>query len=65
MYESEPEAELGDKRLFQPRGKTLGGTSSINGMVYVRGAKADFDHWRQFGNVGWSYECRSRRSLPS
>jgi choline dehydrogenase len=56
MYESEPEEELNGKRLFQPRGKTIGGTSSINGMVYVRGARADFDKWRDLGAVGWGYE---------
>ena len=42
--------------MYAPRGKTLGGTSSINGMVYIRGIASDFDVWRQLGNVGWSYE---------
>jgi len=56
LYESEPEPELEGRRIVQPRGKVLGGSSSINGLVYIRGQKEDFDHWRQLGNVGWSYE---------
>ena len=55
MYETEPEAELNNRRIYQPRGKVLGGTSSINGLVYVRGQPEDFDTWAQMGNVGWSY----------
>lgn len=56
LYETEPEPELMNRRILQPRGKVLGGSSSINGLVYIRGQKEDFDHWRQLGNVGWSYE---------
>ncbi len=56
LYESEPEPELNGRRIIHPRGKVLGGSSSINGLVYIRGQKEDFDHWRQLGNVGWSYE---------
>ncbi len=56
LYETEPEPELMNRRIIQPRGKVLGGSSSINGLVYIRGQKEDFDHWRQLGNVGWSYE---------
>jgi choline dehydrogenase len=56
LYESEPEPELNGRRILQPRGKVLGGSSSINGLVYIRGQKEDFDHWRQLGNVGWSAE---------
>ena len=56
MFESEPEAEMNGRRLFQPRGKVLGGTSAINGMVYMRGDPADYDEWRQRGCVGWDWE---------
>ena len=56
MYESEPEAQLGGRRLYQPRGKVLGGTSSINGMVYMRGNAADYDEWRQRGCTGWDWD---------
>jgi choline dehydrogenase len=56
LYESEPEPGLNGRRIIQPRGKVLGGSSSINGLVYIRGQKEDFDHWRQLGNVGWSHE---------
>jgi choline dehydrogenase len=55
-YESEPEPELRNRTLYQPRGKGLGGTSSINGLIYVRGTKPDFDSWARLGNNGWSYE---------
>ncbi len=56
LYSSEPEPELDGRRIVQPRGKVLGGSSSINGLLYVRGQPADFDHWRQLGNAGWSFE---------
>ena len=56
MFESEPVAGLGNRTSYQPRGKTLGGTSSINGMIYMRGTAADYDGWRQRGCEGWSYE---------
>ncbi|HVY16062.1 MAG TPA: choline dehydrogenase [Rhodopila sp.] len=55
-FETEPDPGAGGRRIFWPRGKVLGGSSSINGMVYIRGQKEDFDHWRQLGNAGWSYE---------
>src|SRR2546430_10073031 len=55
-YTSEPEAELNNRRIIQPRGKVLGGSSSINGLLYIRGQPADFDHWGQLGNSGWSFD---------
>ena len=55
-FESEPELYCGGRRFNLPRGRGLGGTSSINSMMYVRGAPADYDEWRALGNVGWSYD---------
>ncbi|HWK41184.1 MAG TPA: GMC family oxidoreductase N-terminal domain-containing protein [Croceibacterium sp.] len=52
---TEPEPHLNDRRLFLPRGRLLGGSSSINGMVYMRGHSADFDRWAQKGARGWSH----------
>jgi len=54
-YESEPEPALGGRRLHTPRGKGLGGSSSINGMVYVRGNPLDFERWQDEGARGWGY----------
>ena len=54
-YQSEPEPHLGGRRLACPRGKVIGGSSSINGMVYVRGHARDFDTWSEMGAQGWSY----------
>ncbi|WP_299879797.1 choline dehydrogenase [uncultured Sulfitobacter sp.] len=54
-YMSEPEPHLGGRKLACPRGKVIGGSSSINGMVYVRGHARDFDHWEESGARGWSY----------
>ena len=56
LYNSEPEPELNNRRIIQPRGKVLGGSSSINGLLYMRGQREDFDHWRQLGNAGWSFD---------
>jgi len=56
MYQTEPEPGLDGRSVFQPRGKVLGGSSSINGLLYVRGQHEDYDRWRQRGNVGWGYE---------
>jgi|DEB19_MinimDraft_3_1074340.scaffolds.fasta_scaffold06762_2 choline dehydrogenase len=55
FYHSEPEPGLGGRRLHTPRGKVLGGSSSINGMVYVRGNPLDFERWQEEGASGWSY----------
>ncbi|MEP1963541.1 choline dehydrogenase [Tateyamaria sp.] len=54
-YQSEPEPHLGGRRLACPRGKVIGGSSSINGMVYVRGHAMDYDHWAETGADGWAY----------
>ena len=54
-YRTEPEPHLGGRRLACPRGKVIGGSSSINGMIYVRGHARDFDHWRDQGADGWGY----------
>ena len=55
QFETEPQENLAGRRIPWPRGKTLGGSSSINGMVYIRGHARDYDQWRQFGLAGWSY----------
>ncbi|AUH32020.1 GMC family oxidoreductase [Paracoccus tegillarcae] len=55
-YKTEPEAGLNGRVLNYPRGKVLGGCSSINGMIYMRGQAADFDGWRQAGNPGWGWD---------
>ncbi|MBV8472552.1 MAG: choline dehydrogenase [Hyphomicrobiales bacterium] len=59
-YESEPEPQLNGRRLHCPRGKVLGGSSSINGLVYVRGNPLDFERWEEAGAKGWAY----RHVLP-
>ena len=54
-FQSEPEPHLGGRRLVTPRGKVIGGSSSINGMIYVRGHACDYDHWAESGAHGWAY----------
>ena len=54
-YESEPEPQLNGRRMWQQRGKVLGGSSSINAMAYIRGHALDYDHWVKMGAKGWSY----------
>ena len=56
MMSTEPEAGLNGRSLSYPRGKVLGGCSSINGMIYMRGQAADYDQWRQSGNTGWGWD---------
>jgi choline dehydrogenase len=56
LYSAEPEANTNGRRVPVPRGKMLGGSSSLNGMAFVRGQAQDFDTWAQMGNQGWSYE---------
>ena len=55
VFKSQPEPHLNGRKLVTPRGKVIGGSSSINGMVYVRGHGRDFDHWAQMGATGWSH----------
>lgn len=74
-FETEPERELEQRRLFIPRGKLLGGSSAINAMIYIRGNPADFDGWASLGATGWSYadvlpffvssEDQARGALPA
>ena len=55
-YETEPEPHLADRRLFWPRGKVLGGSSSINAMCYIRGQAEDYNEWADAGNPGWRFD---------
>ena len=56
LYASEPQANTGGRAIPVPRGRMLGGSSAINGMVWVRGQRQDYDHWAQLGNRGWSWQ---------
>src|SRR5512145_2827152 len=55
-YETEPQPSLRSRRLFWPRGKVLGGSSSINAQMHVRGNRADYDGWAALGNTGWGFD---------
>jgi choline dehydrogenase len=56
-YSTEPEPHVNGRRIYAPRGRTLGGSSAINGMAYVRGHPEDYDVWAQLGNRGWNWDC--------
>ena len=55
-YETIPQPECHNRNVIAPRGKVLGGSSSINGLIYIRGQAEDFNFWRQLGNAGWSFD---------
>ena len=55
-FETEPDPGMNQRKIYWPRGKCLGGSSSINGLIFIRGQKEDYDGWKSLGNAGWGWD---------